>query len=352
MIFQLVDEGTLSLATTLDAFFPALPNAARMTIGMLLNHRSGLHNFTDDPDYPTWMTQPKTQGEMLAVLSRRVADFAPGERAAYSNSNYVLLGYVIESVTKRSYADNVRERISARIGLQHTYVGGTIDPGKNESRSFYHAGTWTALPETDMSIPGGAGAVVSTPTDLVKFIEALFLSKIVSRQSLERMRTITDGFGMGMLQMPFDTKKAFGHGGAIDGFGANVAYFPEDSIAVAYCSNGQVYPLNDILIGVLSIVFGRDYAIPTFETLSLQPEALDGYLGVYSSTQLPLKITITKDGKGLVAQATGQQSFPLEAVSKDTFTFDRAGVRMEFTPAKREMTLKQGGGVYLFSKGQ
>ena len=110
--------------------------------------------------------------------------------------------------------------------------------------------------------------------------------------------------------------------------------------------------MNDILIGILSIYFNKPYKIPSLNSISLNSSDLDKYLGIYSSTQLPLKITITKENSTLVAQATGQQSFPLEATGNDSFKFDRAGVVMEFNPEKKEFTLKQGGVNYLFTKDQ
>jgi hypothetical protein len=161
------------------------------------------------------------------------------------------------------------------------------------------------------------------------------------------MKTMTDGFGMGMFQIPFYEKSAYGHNGGIDGFASTLAYFPEDSLAVAYCTNGQVYPMNNILIGVLSIYFNKSYSIPSF---NLKTEDLDKYLGVYASTQIPLKITITKNASTLMAQATGQQPFPLDATEKDKFKFDPAGIIIEFNPDKNEMTLKQGGENVLFAK--
>ena len=78
------------------------------------------------------------------------------------------------------------------------------------------------------------------------------------------------------------TKTAYGHGGGIDGFASDLFYFPEDSLAVAYCTNGQAYKMNDILIGVLSIYYNREYSIPKFipkTTITLKPEDLDIYLG-------------------------------------------------------------------------
>jgi CubicO group peptidase (beta-lactamase class C family) len=350
MIFQLVEEGKLKLSTTLDAYFPKLPNANKITISNLLNHRSGIHNFTDDPSYQTWMTQPKTEEEMLAIISQNKVDFQPNEKAAYSNSNFVILGFVIEKITKLSYPVNLKQRITSKIGLSNTYYGGKTNVDNQECFSFQFAGSWKQMPETDMSIPGGAGAVVSTPTDLTKFIEALFSLKLVKQSSLDQMKTITEGYGMGMFEIPFYNLKAYGHNVGIDGFGSNLAYFPTDNLAIAYCSNGIVFPMNDILIGILSIYFNKDYSIPMFNTISLKTEDIDKYLGVYSSTQLPLKITISKNNTSLIGQASGQSPFTLDATDKDKFKFDPAGIIIEFNADKKELTLKQGGGVYLFTK--
>jgi D-alanyl-D-alanine carboxypeptidase len=352
MIFQLIEDGKLNLTTTVDKYFPQLPNAGKITISNLLNHRSGLHNFTDDPEYLTWMTLPKTQDDMLAIISKSKVDFQPNEKFSYSNSNYVVLGYIIEKVSKQSYPKYLSSSITSKIGLSNTYVGTKTDTKKNESFSYRFLNGWEQTPETDMSIPGAAGAIVSTPADLTKFIESLFSLKLVSNSSLVQMKTITDGYGMGMFQIPFYNKSAYGHNGGIDGFASTLAYFPEDSLAIAYCTNGQVYPMNDILIGVLCIYFNKPYFIPTFNapSISLKPEDLDKYLGVYSSAQIPLKITITRNTTTLISQATGQSSFPLEATEKDKFKFDPAGIIMEFNPDKNEMTLKQGGETVLFTK--
>ena len=286
---------------------------------------------------------------MRSSLKARV-DFQPNEKFSYSNSNYVVLGYIIEKVSKQSYPKYLSNRITSKIGLSNTYVGTKTDTKKNESFSYRFLNSWEQAPETDMSIPAGAGSIVSTPADLTKFIESLFSLKLVSNSSLLQMKTITDGYGMGMFQIPFHTKSAYGHNGGIDGFASTLAYFPEDSLAVAYCTNGQVYPMNNILIGVLSIYFNKPYSIPTFYPPPLKTEDLDKYLGVYSSTQIPLKITITKNTTTLISQATGQSSFPLEATEKDKFKFDPAGIIMEFNPDKNEMTLKQGGETVLFTK--
>jgi CubicO group peptidase (beta-lactamase class C family) len=354
MIFQLIEEGKIKLSTTLDNYFPNIPNAGKITVSNMLNHRSGIHNLTDDSAYVHYMTQPKTQEEILAIISKYKVDFEPNERFSYSNSNYVILGYIIEKITKQSYSKSLKKRITSKIGLVNTYLGGKTDISKNESYSYQFDSVWKQYPETDMSIPGGAGAIVSTPTDLTKFIEALFSLKLISENSLNQMKTLTDGYGMGMFQMPFLERTAYGHNGGIDGFASNLAYFPDDTLALAYCTNGQEFPMNDILIGVLSIYFNKNYSIPKFEAdtlaITLTSVELDKYLGVYSSTQIPIKITITKDKTVLKAQGAGQPPFPLKPTEKDKFKFERAGILLEFNTEKNEMTLKQGGGSFLFTK--
>lgn len=105
MVFQLIDEGKLRLDQKLAAYFPELPNAAKITLGHLLNHRSGLHNYTaEDTHFQEWMDQPKTQAELLRVIASKAPDFEPGAKAEYCNTNYLLLSYIIEKVCKMPYA--------------------------------------------------------------------------------------------------------------------------------------------------------------------------------------------------------------------------------------------------------
>jgi CubicO group peptidase (beta-lactamase class C family) len=350
LIFQLIDEGRLNLSTTLDQYFPTVSNAGKITIGNMLSHRSGIHSFTNDSDYLVWMIEPKTRDEMVAIISSKKADFEPDARTEYSNSNFVLLGFILEEIYKKPYNAILQSRICLKAGLKDTYYGGKTDITKNESYSFRFMTSWEKQPETDMSIPHGAGAIVSTSSDLVKFIYALFAGQLVSDESLTKMKTITDGMGMGMQQFPYENKKIYGHGGAIDGFNSLLCYFPDEKIAIAYCSNGTVYSINDILLGALAIYFQKPFALPVFTSYDVTPEELQQYPGVYSSEQIPIKITITTDNGKLFGQGSGQPAFPMEASAKDIFKFEPAGIVIKFTPEKGEFVLEQGGGSFTFKK--
>jgi len=350
LIFKAIEENKLQLKDPLVNFFPDIENAQEITIRHLLGHRSGIFNFTNSETYLEWNTEPKTKNELVQIIQETPNVFKPDVKTEYSNSNFVLLTFILENVLKQSYAQLVKEKIVEPLGLKSTYVGSKISLGTNESNSYRFTGKWTKQDETDMSVPLGAGALVSTPSDLNKFIIALFDGKVVSTTSLEQMTTIKEGLGLGIMQFPFNDKAGYGHGGGIDGFSSFLGYLKNDSIAIALTSNGTSYNNNQILVPAISAVLGLPFEVPSFEEYELDYSILDSYLGIYSSTQIPLKITITREDNSLIAQATGQPPFPLSASDKNIFRFDPAGVVLEFNPKKKQMTLKQGGGIFLFTK--
>ena len=102
----------------------------------MLRHRSGIHNFTNDKDYLTWNTQPKTEEKMLEIIAKGGSDFNPDSKAEYSNSNFVLLTYILEKTYGNSYSDLLQEYIAKPMGLSNTYVFGKINPNNNESKSY------------------------------------------------------------------------------------------------------------------------------------------------------------------------------------------------------------------------
>ena len=350
LVFKAVEENKLSLDTKISKYFPNIKNADKISISNLLNHRSGIHSFTDNENYLSWNTQKKSEKELLKIIEDGGSDFEPDTKADYSNSNYVLLSFILEKIYKKPYPEILQEKIIKPIGLKNTYVGGKINLENNEAHSYIFENNWIKETETDLSTPLGAGAIVSTPSDLLQFADALFNGKIISEKSLKLMETIKDDYGSGLFQMPFGTKKAFGHTGGIDGFSSNYGYLPEEKVAFALTSNGSNFTNNNIAIAVLSAVFDQPYEIPVFKTLELPSADLDQYLGIYSSKDIPLKITVTKNDTTLMAQATGQSAFPLDASDKNIFKFDQAGIVLEFMPANKTMILKQGGKNYNFIK--
>ena len=211
IIFQLIEEKKLTLDTKLSKFYSEIPNSNTITIGMLLNHKSGIANYTDN-SFDSYKTKPQTKRDMLKRIAAAQPVFEPDAKAEYSNSNYLLLGYIIESITGKNYGDNVATRIAGKIGLKNTYYPKKSVPGKDEAFSYSFAGNkWKKTPSWDLSVANAAGALVSTPSDLTDFINALFTGKIVKPTSLAQMTAMENGYGKGLLQFPFSDKRFLGH---------------------------------------------------------------------------------------------------------------------------------------------
>lgn len=356
MVLQLVEANKLALTDKLANWFPQFSHAGEITIAHLLSHSSGLYNFTDTSSYMAYHTREIPRDSLLQLMASYPSDFPPGTETRYSNTNYVLLGYILEKITGSSYAENLQEQIVKKAGLLHTCAGGKINPVRNEALSYEYDGRqWEATDETAMSIPGGAGGIVSTPADINRLATALFRGQLLNSISLATMTNLKDGMGMGLFHLPFGLKSAYGHGGSIDAFSSLFAFFPDDSVAFSGIVNATRLPLNDMMIGVLSIYYGLPYQLPAFDPETEHSiEGLEQFEGVFVSPQVPLKITILRKGGQLTAQATGQPAVPLTPFYEREFRYEAAGLILIFnkdeTGVYSQMNLLQGGGNYLFTR--
>ena len=353
MIFQLVEEGKLKLSDTLDKFFPQIPNAQKIAIAHILAHRSGIHDSLIDRNLrPSSKTDPMTKEELLSLIAKGKPDFEPDARHSYSNSGYTVLGLIIEKLTGKPYGEALKEGITSKIALKDTYIAtGSIDVNKNEALTYRNlVGEWKQESETHPSMLFSAGAIVSTPNDMATFIQALFDLKLISQESLASMKTMRDGEGLGMEPFTFAGKTFYGHTGGADNYGSWLAYLPEEKLAVAYTTNAKVYPVVNIVSGVVDIYYNRPFQIPAFETIAVSPEVLDKYVGVYSSPDAPVKFTVTRDGATLYIQPNEQSAAPLEATAQDKFRIESAGIVFEFDAAKNQMIQKRGGRDRVFTK--
>ena len=344
MIFQLIDEQKLSLETPLSVFYPKITNADKITINHLLSHSSGLYNLTNADEFGTWKNKPATPEIMVSRIKKFEADFLPGEGEEYSNTNYLLLGYIIENLDNTSYAEAVQNRIVGRLKLENTYYGGVVDIHNNECHSYnFQDDIWQQSPETHMSLPGGAGALISTPTDLLVFIEALFNGKLISEKSLKEMTITSDkGFGKGIFHTDFQGIDMYGHDGGIDGFQSMLVYVPNLKMALALTSNGLSYEKMGIVRTAFQASMGMDIQLPNFSKIELTAAQIKQYVGVYESEETPYDLVFEASGKTLKGAPEGSSLKELLPTNEDEFTFDAIGVKLNFNLDNRTLMFKQG----------
>jgi D-alanyl-D-alanine carboxypeptidase len=351
LVLKAFDEHKLELTETIDKYFPAIKNGDKITINQLLYHRSGIHDFTDDSAYVTWFANPKTESEMISIISNGGSDFTPDSKFNYSNSNYVLLSYILEKSYGKSYKNILEENIINPLKLSSTYLGEKINPDKNECYSYEFDLKWQKMPQTDPSIPMGAGGIVSNPADLSIFINALFDGKLISSKSLALMTTVKDGYCMGIMKKDIDHKVDFWHNGGIDGFSSQLDYFPKDKLSIAITSNGSNYDIDKISNLLFKAATNKPFDIPDFKVFETKPEDLEQYLGSYSSHESSLNPIVLKDGSSLVIQLQGQ-NLPVEPKGKDSFQIDQQGIIVDFkfSPSEKTLSIKVDGKEMKFTK--
>ena len=180
-------------------------------------------------------------------------------------------------------------------------------------------------------------------------MEALFNHKLVSAASLNTMKTLTDGYGMGLFPFNYSAKTAFGHNGRIEEFYSSAIYFPGEKLSVAYITNGILYPRADIMDGILKICFNEPFVLPFSSPGSLQTDNLDQYLGRYTSEQLQITINCTREGNQLLLETRGKV-FEAEPVKHNYFMHTATGYFFEFFPAKNELLVKETDNIYYLKR--
>ena len=350
MMMQLVEEKKILLSTKLNRFFPKIDQSDKITIEHLLYQRTGIKDYANaDSTLTDVLGKPNTKELVLKKIENYTSIFEPDTKHEYSNSNYFILGLIIEKITKKSYAENLKTRISDKLQLKNTYyTNEKTDISKRESFSYMFNGeNWEKIDEWNNDIAFSSGGIISTPEDLTKFIRSLFKGNLVSPASLELMKKLKDTYGMALIRFPFGERKFYGHNGKIEGFGSSMGYYEKDDLTISLIVNGENYSQNDIMIGILSIYYKLPYPFPNFK--KLDTELIQKYSGNFGSKEIPLKINVFEKEGNLLAQATGQPSFPLTFSREDVFVFAPAGIEIEFTSATT-FILKQGGQKFNFTK--
>ena len=349
LILKAIEEGKIYFSDNIKAFFPSIEHADQITIKHLLSHHSGIHNFTGG-NFISWSTQPKNRHDLVDSIAKGGSDFPPGSKAAYSNSNYVLLSFILEDIYQESYREILNNYITKPLHLKHFQFGNNPVTKKRKARSYYFEAGWNAAPETDLSIPMGAGAILSSAEDLAKVLDALFNGKIISGQMLDKMEEQSDGFGLGVFEKNIFEKTAYTHDGAIDGFNSYFYYFPQDETIYILLSNAENYNLETVNNSILSVIFNKPFDLPEFNTYTVGSKDLQQYTGIYTSQSSALVIDISTKNNFLLAQPHGQKTYTMEATDKNKFLHEKTSVTLEFIPSKNQMIMKQGQQTIIFTK--
>lgn len=274
MIFQLVEEGLVALDDTIGHYLPPMTNVPPGTqIRYLLNHRSGIAEFLASSEaFHSWFDHPDSiwTPEVNVNTFTGPQDFEQNSAFAYSNTNYLLLGMLIEQVTGNTFAQELHERFIVPLGLEHTFfppmapVEDPLTPGWTSWQfpNTYDTDVTPVLNDCYSSMAFTAGALVASPSDLARFTRSLGQGQLISAASLATMRTCTNvnfgqgcnGYGHGTMRYIFGGRTYFGHAGDINGFTQLSVFGIQDSVTVVISINRNNAPRGTIAAAMLAVV--------------------------------------------------------------------------------------------------
>ncbi len=270
VVMQLAQEGALSLDDPLAKYLPDYPQAADITLRMLLSHTAGIFDYFTSPKYVGEVyadpTRVWTFKQILSLVGKPYCD--PGTCYHYSNTDFVLLGKVVELATGDTIANEIRRRLIDPLHLRHTVFQPDELPAVDAAHGFlgdkhgFQDQTGDSPVIANMSavtVAWSAGAMASTPTDLADWASALYGGQVVSADSLAQMLTFTPGaeYGLGTHEHVYGGRLAVGHYGSIRGFVDEMWYFPADRLSIVVCTNRSQIFVHGAVRDILKTLVGR-----------------------------------------------------------------------------------------------
>jgi CubicO group peptidase (beta-lactamase class C family) len=324
-ILILQEQGKLSVEDPISKFLPDSPKAwSKIKIRHLLTHTSGIPDYTKLPNYISTMMLPSPPEKMMSRLRDKPLEFEPGERFAYSNSGYILLGYIVEKASGQSYEQFVQQFVFKPLGmkdsgcdrfetiLSHRATGYTL-----------HGDTWVNSAYMDRTFPQGDGTLYSTVEDFFRWYQCWREQKLVSAESWKAMTTpVKDNYGFGIFVAQQFDQKLLWHDGGDPGFVTAMWWFPSSDIFVAAFANLESANSDEVACNLVALLLDKPLlSRPKAKTaIKLEASQLQPFVGRYRMVEKPEIIcAVTASGEQLFLQSTGAPKFELLPESATNF---------------------------------
>ena len=344
-ILKLQEKGKISAEDKLNKFLPDFPRADEVSVYQLLTHTSGIHSFTNRPDFMDNVTAKTSTEEVLKLIMSDEYDFNPGEKWMYNNSAYFILGHIVEIVSGKSLDVFLKEEFFDPLKMTNTGIYSNQARPSNEALGYEYDGSGYKLAiDWDMSWAGGAGAMYSTVEDLYKWNEALFNGKVLSDESLEQAfkpALLSNGkepevpaYGFGWGLEPYRGLEVIGHGGGLHGFVCYLTRAMDEKMNVVVFTNST--PLyeklspNEVAISIGSFLMKDELELQeAILTIEVSAEELQNFSGKYDYGQ-GMVLTVTVEGSQIYAQMTGQQKFEIFPAGNNKFFWKIVDAQIQF----------------------
>ncbi|HKH92889.1 MAG TPA: serine hydrolase domain-containing protein [Gemmatimonadaceae bacterium] len=346
-VMRLVERGSVRLDAPITTYLPQYPQWSSVTVRQLLNHTSGIRSYTSTPEWRTRRAEDLTPAQLVAFVEKTPFDFPAGSQWSYNNTGYMLLGMLLERMTKQPYAALLQKEFFQPLRMRSA----VYCPSRPTDAAYAvgyqeQAGGWRLADYLSMTHPYAAGALCMSVPDYLRWQSALHRGRIVSARSLALMagpetltvgekKGTTTGYGMGLATGAVGSHATIQHGGSINGFSTQQYWFPRDSLSIVAFIN-SVGAEQDWLAGNLaSAVLGlpvRPLRPPVQPLAAADRAKYEGDYDISLPDGRILPFRISAEGDELMGQAEGQNKAPLRYLGDHSFGADfDATVRLTFT---------------------
>ncbi|MCK5462396.1 MAG: beta-lactamase family protein, partial [Bacteroidales bacterium] len=339
-ILKLMEEGKLSLQDDITKHIKDYPTHGHtITIEHLLTHTSGIKSYTSMDNLKTEMRNDRTPEKLIEYFKNEPMEFAPGEKYRYNNSAYAILGYVIEILSGKTYAEYIDSVFFQPLDMRNSFYGSTSRIINNRTAGYQkNDEVFENADFLSMTLPYSAGSLLSNIDDLYIWYDAVMNDKVISKESLEKAHTTfklnngkPTGYGYGWFIGNIQGSPMIQHGGGINGYLTSSMYLPEEEVFAAVFSNCDCNPPGDLVFKLAAITIGKPYQ---WEKIEMSKETLISYEGVYESEFDGEHIVSFEEG-GLVSMRSGGTKYKILPYEKDKFFFEDALATIEFQRNKK-----------------
>ncbi len=349
MVLKSAENGVVSLDDKLAKWHPEVRNAEQISLRQMLSHTSGIPSYTDLSDMKDWKYRENRTDEMIIRIRDLQPEFEPGTRYKYSNSNYFLLGSVLEKLYNKPYEALLEEMVTGPLGMKKTGIDAVRNRiALSEGLSPTLSG-WNAVPPVHPSVPYAAGALYCTANDLHTFSAAVFSGGLFKEEAtLSKMKTpVQSNYGLGLFESEAAGEFALAHNGGIDGYSSTWMYFPDKGLHLILLSNNFISDHSSVADAAVRIHRGESTELPQARASKVLPlETLNKYAGAYS-LDAGFLLDVRAAGGGLSCQIPGQERVQLQAANDTVFFSQIHNLEIVFTReddgSTAYLTLEQAG---------
>lgn len=334
-ILQLMEQGKLSLQDEITKYIPDYPmHGHSITIEHLLTHTSGIKSYTNVPMFREMIRTDLKPEEIIEKNKALPMEFAPGKKWNYNNSGYIMLGYIIEKVTGKTYPEYLQENFFTPLGMTSSYYGDNTRIIKNRASGYQPGEGGTVNADyLSMTLPYAAGSIMSTVDDLYKWNRALHSYRLVKKETLDMAHTsykLTDGkpvgYGYGWSLSELQGSRSIEHGGGINGYLSYAIYLPEEDVFVALLSNSNGQAPEFSALRMAAIAIGKP--LKTAE-INLDEAAMKEYQGIYVNEAGMEARIVFNEGKLSAVRPKGSRRIMIP-VEKDMFLIESSFTSLKF----------------------